>query len=182
MARQKIDDQQRRERMEQWVRAHSGQVYRTALYYMKDHAAAEDVTQDAFLLAYRHMDSFRGQGSPAAWLMRIAANRAKEELRSRWHRSVTTREDWQAQADRIASTPSPAVALEDRQDLLRALGTLDDKLRRTLLLYYYYDFRDREIAWLENVSPAAVRKRLERGRRRLASILSTEGTDGDGHR
>lgn len=175
MAKRTEDAAQRAQLIEEWVREHSGQVYRTALFYMKDHAAAEDVTQDTFVLAFRHMDSFRGKSSPATWLMRIAANRAKEVLRSRWHRSVSPSEDWEAQAAAIAAGPSPEEELSDREDMLRALGKLDDKSRRALLLHYYYGFRDREIAVIEDLSPSAVRKRLERGRKRLGELLAEDG-------
>ncbi len=175
MTKRTIEDAQHAQLIEAWVREHSGQVYRTALFYMKDHAAAEDVTQDTFVLAFRHMDSFRGKSSPATWLMRIAANRAKEVLRSRWHRSVSPSEDWEAQAAAIAAAPSPEEDLADREDMLRALGKLDDKSRRALLLHYYYGFRDREIAVIEDLSPAAVRKRIERGRNRLGELLAEDG-------
>jgi RNA polymerase sigma-70 factor (ECF subfamily) len=107
--------------------------------------------------------------------MRIAANRAKEVLRSRWHRSVSPSEDWEAQAAAIAAAPSPEEDLADREDMLRALGKLDDKSRRALLLHYYYGFRDREIAVIEDLSPAAVRKRIERGRNRLGELLAEDG-------
>jgi RNA polymerase sigma-70 factor (ECF subfamily) len=164
----------REERMEQWVREHGGQVYRTALYYMKDPAAAEDISQETFLLAFRHMDEFRGKGSPAGWLMRIAANQAKDALRSRWHRDVTKVDDWDGQLSLLTGTSSTEEDLANGAEMAEALGRLEDKLRRPLLLHYFYGFRDREIAVLLNLSPAAVRKRLERGRERLRGYL--EGT------
>ncbi len=165
----------REARIEQWIAEHGGQVYRTALYYMKDSAAAEDISQETFLLAYRHMDEFRGKGSPAGWLMRIAANQAKDALRSVWHRKVTVSEDWEAQEAMIRGAMSPEDDLADGGELTAAMGRLDDKLRRPLLLHYYYGFRDREIAALEDLSPAAVRKRLERGREQLRKLLSEKG-------
>ena len=161
----------REQRIEQWVREHGGQVYRTALYYMKDSAAAEDVSQETFLLAFRHMDEFRGKGSPAGWLMRIAANQAKDVLRSRWHRDVSKIDDWDEQLSLLAGAASTEEDLANGTEMTEALGRLEDKLRRPLLLHYYYGFHDREIAVLLNLSPAAVRKRLERGRDRLRGYL-----------
>lgn len=170
----------REARIEQWIREHGGQVYRTAFYYMKDAALAEDVSQETFLLAYRHMDEFRGKGTPASWLMRIAANQAKEALRSKWHRDVSKVDDWDAQAalmsgpDRSAGDSSPEDRLANRDEVATALGQLDNRLRRPLLLHYYYGFRDREIAVLLNLTPAAVRKRLERGREKLGRLMGKE--------
>lgn len=170
----------REARIEQWIREHGGQVYRTALYYMKDAALAEDVSQETFLLAYRHMDEFRGKGTPASWLMRIAANQAKEALRSKWHRDVSKVDDWDAQAalmsgpDRSAGDSSPEDRLANRDEVATALGQLDNRLRRPLLLHYYYGFRDREIAVLLDLTPAAVRKRLERGREKLGHLMGKE--------
>lgn len=178
--RKQADHAAREARIEQWIREHGGQVYRTAFYYMKDAALAEDVSQETFLLAYRHMDEFRGKGTPAAWLMRIAANQAKEALRSKWHRDVSKVDDWDAQAalmsgpDRSAGDSSPEDRLANRDEVATALGQLDNRLRRPLLLHYYYGFRDREIAVLLNLTPAAVRKRLERGREKLGHLMGRE--------
>lgn len=178
--RKPADFAAREARIEQWIREHGGQVYRTALYYMKDAALAEDVSQETFLLAYRHMDEFRGKGTPASWLMRIAANQAKETLRSKWHRDVSKVDDWDAQAalmsgpDRSAGDSSPEDRLANRDEVATALGQLDNRLRRPLLLHYYYGFRDREIAVLLDLTPAAVRKRLERGREKLGRLMGKE--------
>ncbi len=178
MEHRQSSGEEREARIGEWIRDHSGQVYRTALYFMKDHAAAEDIVQETFLLAYRHMDEFRGTGSPAGWLIRIAANRARDELRTRWHRDVSKMGDWEAQAAMIAGDPPPDRTVADRDELVQALARLDDRLRRSFLLHYFYGFRDREIAAIENLTPAAVRKRLERGREKLRRMLSDrEGDD-----
>lgn len=172
MEHRQSSGEEREARIGEWIRDYGGTVYRTALYFMKDHAAAEDIAQETFLLAYRHMDEFRGTGSPAGWLVRIAANRARDELRTRWHRDVDKTGEWEAQAALVAGGPAPDEAAADRDELAQALARLDGRLRTPLLLHYFYGFRDREIAAIENLTPAAVRKRLERGRERLRRILS----------
>jgi DNA-directed RNA polymerase specialized sigma24 family protein len=58
-------------------------AYRTALGVVRDPALAADVTQDAYVAAYRHRDDFRGDAPSAAWLHRIVVNEALA-ARRRW--------------------------------------------------------------------------------------------------
>ena len=61
-------------------------VFAVAMKYLKDEDAAEDVTQDALLLAHRHRGSFRGTSRFSTWLYRVAATTALMHLRSRRRR------------------------------------------------------------------------------------------------
>ncbi|HLU67996.1 MAG TPA: sigma-70 family RNA polymerase sigma factor [Kofleriaceae bacterium] len=61
-------------------------VYSVAMKYLKDEDAAEDVTQDALLLAHLHRDSFRGDSRFSTWLYRVAATTALMHLRRRRRR------------------------------------------------------------------------------------------------
>src|SRR5262245_26494472 len=62
-------------------------VFAFAMKYLKDEDAAEDVTQDAMLLAHRHRDGFRGDSRFSTWLYRVAATTALMHLRRKRRRS-----------------------------------------------------------------------------------------------
>ena len=62
--------------MEVLMRRHNRLLYRTARAILRDDAEAEDAVQDAYLQAYRALDSFRGESKVSTWLVRIAANEA----------------------------------------------------------------------------------------------------------
>ena len=74
------------------VRQHERQVYNVALRMVGQADAAEDVTQDTFLLAYKSLHQFRG-GLFRAWLLRIATNRCYDELRRRQRRPADSFEE-----------------------------------------------------------------------------------------
>ena len=63
------------------VNRYSGRIYALALAMVRDAQRAEDVTQEAFIRAYEHLDGFRGASAFGTWLYRIAYNRAAGECR-----------------------------------------------------------------------------------------------------
>ena len=65
------------------VNRYSGRIYALALAMVRDAQRAEDVTQEAFIRAYEHLDGFRGASAFGTWLYRIAYNRAAGECRRR---------------------------------------------------------------------------------------------------
>ena len=70
------------------VLAYQGLAYNVAARMLSDFDLAEDVTQTAFLSAYRSLDTFRG-GSFKAWVMRMVTNACYDELRRRQRRPTT---------------------------------------------------------------------------------------------
>ena len=62
--------------MDALMRRHNRVLYRTARAILRDDAEAEDAVQEAYLQAYRSLDSFRGESKFSTWLVRIAANQA----------------------------------------------------------------------------------------------------------
>lgn len=62
--------------LEALMRRHNRTLYRTARAILRDDAEAEDAVQEAYLQAYRALDSFRGESKFSTWLVRIAANEA----------------------------------------------------------------------------------------------------------
>ena len=65
------------------VTEHQRQVYSLALRLTGNPAAADDITQEAFISAWRHLDGFRGESSFKTWLFRIAANKVRSYWRWR---------------------------------------------------------------------------------------------------
>src|SRR6185312_9667444 len=74
------------------VRSHERQAYAVALRLLQRPEHAEDATQDAFIQAYRALDTFRG-GSFRAWLMRIVTNRCYDMLRAGNRRAAHSLDD-----------------------------------------------------------------------------------------
>jgi RNA polymerase sigma factor (sigma-70 family) len=138
--------------------------------------AAEDITQDVFLTAYRRIDSYRG-GIFRAWLLRIAANACTDELR-RLSRRPQTSLDLAADSGTPIDLPDESESPEDsalRGELSRyiqaGLMALPPDQRAVVVLSDVQGLSYDEMAQALNASLGTVKSRLSRGRGRLREIL-----------
>jgi len=151
-------------------------VYRLCLRMLASIPAAEDVTQDVFLSAYRRIDSFRG-GVFRAWLLRIAANACTDELRRRRHRpqvSLDGAGDDDSPLHLVDGSESPEESLlrrELRSHIQAGLMALPLDQRVVVVLCDVQGLTYEEISEVLNVSLGTVKSRLSRGRARLREIL-----------
>lgn len=156
-------------------------VYAVGRRYVRDEAAADDVAQDAMLLAFRHRGSFRGESHPRTWLHRIAMMTALGYLRrkQRLDARVTGCDPAELAESSAAAVPSAASALETHElaeQLRRRLGELDEKYAAVLRLRAE-DLRDQEIAARLGLTISAVKVRAHRARGMLRQVLAPELAD-----
>ena len=131
-----------------WPRAH-----RAAYLVVHDAAAAEDIAQEAFLAALRHLDGFE-RGRPfGPWLHRIVVNRAIDWARARQLRG-------EAELLDVVAAPDTD-PLDD--SLLGALAALPPDHRAVIVLRHLLDYTPGEIAELLGVPRGTVNSRLRRG-------------------
>jgi RNA polymerase sigma-70 factor, ECF subfamily len=148
-------------------------LYRTALGVCGDASLAADVTQDAYLAAYRQRASFRGDVPVEAWLHRIAVNAALSALR---HRRVR----WVEPFDPLRHDRSARAAESDRiVDIERALARLDPRSRAAVVLRYFHDLDYATIATILGTSVGNVGSILSRSLDRMEAEL-TDGEPGAG--
>ncbi|MEM7160104.1 MAG: sigma-70 family RNA polymerase sigma factor [Myxococcota bacterium] len=146
-------------------REHYGLVWGTARRFGVDDHLLDDAVQEAFLVAYRRMDSFEGP-SPKAWLYgitrRVASNVRRSELRSR-RRKDAVRQTMQA------STPRPADAVEAWQSLDRFLAGLGERQREIFVLSELEGMTGAEVARSLGLRPSTTYDAIRALRRRFAS-------------
>jgi len=155
-----------------------GFVYAISRRYVRDDDDAQDVAQEAMLLAYRNRASFRGESHPRTWLHRIAATTALGHLRRQKRRSahVADADPEQLHGLHDAIAPSAEDVLVDRESADQLAGELlrlDEKYASVLRLRNA-DLREEEIAERLGISVAAVRVRAHRARGMLREALSAE--------
>ena len=156
-------------------------TYTLALRLTGDPHEAADVTQEAYLRAYRSIDGFRGESRFSTWMYRITANCASTHMgRLRRHRrrnrelavdemvvDETGSHDPQARTD----------AAELQQQLLEALDSLPAKLRAVVVLRDSYDMSHEDIAEQLGISVSAAKVRLHRARRKVhEAVFADEGS------
>lgn len=164
--------------LEGWLAESYAPSYRTAVVLLRNAADAEDAVQEAFLRVWRFRDSLRNRADYRPWLYRVLVNTCYSSLR----REIRHR-DRRASADALESVPQgDRVTLVDaRHDIDRALADLTVDLRTVVLLRYFADLSEREIAIATGRPVGTVKSRLVEARRRIA-LHPAVGVDADDHR
>jgi RNA polymerase sigma-70 factor, ECF subfamily len=155
-----------------WVGARYGRAYRTAALICGNPADAEEAVQDAFLRAWRFRDALPTDGRRDAWLYRVLVNACYSKLRKEVPRRERERQTLDPDGGPSATTESPEHGAE-RSVLADALSStlqdLPEQLRVVVILRYYADLSEREIAIAIRRRPGTVKSRLHEARRRLAA-------------
>lgn len=160
------------------VERESASVVRTCHRVLGDLHEAEDAAQEAFVIAYRSLAGWRGEGSFGAWLGRIAVRNAVRRAKAR--RPVTRMDP--TDPDRgLGSAASggadPAVVAlraEHADELRRAVGRLDEPYRETVMLRFYGQLSLAEIAAETDRPIGTVKTHLFRGLARLRAAMTAD--------
>jgi RNA polymerase sigma-70 factor (ECF subfamily) len=142
----------------QWPRA-----YRVAYLIVQDHAGAEDIAQEAFLSAVRHLDRFDRDRPFGPWLHRIVANRAIDWARARQARREVAGESYLEPVDPTTLDAEIPYAGETARMLAGGLAVLPPEQRAVIVLRYLLQYTPGEIAELLDVPRGTVNSRLRRG-------------------
>jgi RNA polymerase sigma-70 factor (ECF subfamily) len=166
----------------QLVQAYERPVYNLTYRMLGDSAEAEDAAQETFLRAYQNLHRYDASRSFGTWILSIAAHFCIDLLRKK----KFTMFSMDAENDEgttfelpDASAPDPeieSVKREQRDRLHLLLKDLDATDRATVIMRYWYDFSEVEIANSLNLTVSAVKSRLHRSRRALAGMWQEETT------
>lgn len=151
---------------------HRAAIYRTAIVIAGDRATAEEILQETFLRAFKHINRVHEGVSIAPWLYRIAVNLAYD-MTARRNRGFQLINNL---VERLvsATTLSPEQKVEERelQNLIyEAINQLEFKQRATLVLFYLQDFSLLEIAEIMDCPVGTVKSRLYYARENLRQKL-----------
>jgi RNA polymerase sigma-70 factor (ECF subfamily) len=136
-------------------------------------AIAEELLQETFVDVLEHIGAFEGRCPLAAWIRRIAVNRALMYLRSPWHRGLEWLDKDPGGADRLPSQCADPAALPDAA-LERALMTLPAISRAVVWLHDVEGMTHAEIGFALGRTPSFSKSQLARAHRRLREALRNE--------
>jgi RNA polymerase sigma-70 factor (ECF subfamily) len=148
-------------------------VFAVAMKFVKNEIDAEDVAQDALVLAHRHKDSFRGQSKYSTWLYRVAVTTALMHLRSkkRRGREVSCTElsdkelDWISALESKAPSPESLCASREELSLVdRELRKLGSKYTKLLRLRWFEGYSEKECGKRLGLPITTVKTRAFRAR------------------
>ena len=160
------------------VLKYQGRIATLVARFVNDATEVEDVTQEAFIKAFRALPKFRGESAFYTWLYRIASNAAKNYLVARGRRPATTTEVQEAEyfeegdALREIETPENAYfGSELAKTVQGALEGLPDELRAALSLREFDGLSYEEIADVMACPVGTVRSRIFRARETVEQAI-----------
>lgn len=142
------------------MNAHRGRILNLAWQILRDHEAAEDAAQEAFVRVFSKLPTFRGNSSFGTWLYRVALNVCLERKRALKPENI--RED--------EETVAPSSNSEMKMALEWALDQLPEPHRVALILREWHGLNYEEITAICSVPVGTVRSRLHEGRARFRQI------------
>jgi RNA polymerase sigma-70 factor, ECF subfamily len=167
------------------MRLYRARILRYAMFAVRDRDAAETITQECFLKAYRARESFRGDCSLSTWLMQIAVNLVRDYARSKqfqfWKRAQTSAVDVSEVTEFLkhpgSSAESGVLAREQLKAVWAAVEKLSKMQREVFLLRFVEEMELREIAELTGMKESTVKSHLYRALNSVRTRVLTE-TDG----
>lgn len=153
------------------VQRWQGRVVTLAHRFCRDRDLAEDLAQLAFLRAYRRLDTWRADGPFGRWLLRLAVNVYKSELRRPRPQAVAL-DDAPESADPSAHE-DPGTEFDEA--VRHGVAALPARYRDALTMYYFEGRDVAAAAELLGVAPGTLKARLSRGRRLLRAVMEDMG-------
>ncbi|MCB1644715.1 MAG: RNA polymerase sigma factor [Pseudomonadales bacterium] len=149
---------------EQLYRIHGGRVFALCVRLCGDRDMAEDLTQEAFVLAWRKLSGFRGDSAFGSWLYRVATNAVLSYLRKNKH-FINSLDVDELVEDGQADGTAEQLGLE------AAIGKLPDGARTVFVLYSLEGYTHDEIAEMLGIAQGSSKAQLHRARQLLKSYL-----------
>lgn len=143
------------------VKAYSDMLLRIAIHYTRRRELAEDCVQDCFCKLIK-VRRFKTEEHLKAWLIRVTINRCKDELKSSYNQKVL----------RLGN--DYAAPSEEKENLKTELGKLTPLEQNIIYLYYYEDYKIKEIAKIYKKTENAVMIILSRARQKLREFIVEE--------
>ncbi|MFD2101106.1 RNA polymerase sigma factor [Flagellimonas iocasae] len=139
-----------------------------AMRFVKNYDDAEDVVQESFIKAFQRIEQFKGEVTFGAWLKRIVVNGCIDFLKSKNQRTVELNESYLHITDEQDWHVEEGITLEE---VKKSIEELPDKYRYVVQLFLVEGYDHSEIAQIMNITEAASRTRLLRGKIQLKESL-----------
>ncbi len=149
-------------------------IYRFVLRFVRDHALADDLTQETFLRAHNKLESLKETSTLSTWLYRIATNVCYDHFKRASTRYETQHEDEDAQVEDRGPGLDQVIDQADMGECIREfIELLPDSYRTVLMLHDLKGMTNPEIAKALQCPLSTVKIRLHRARHRLKAALGS---------
>ena len=144
------------------IREHKLSLYRVARGILNNESDIEDALSNCILKAYKNIGKLSQEKFFKTWLTRILINECKNIIKKN--------KDYYIEDDKLININVYNDTYKD-VDLQNALLELDERIRETIILYYYEDMKQTDIAKLLDINEATVRSRIFKGKEKLRTVL-----------
>lgn len=156
---------------------HAQVMFNLIARIVRDQTTAEDLLQDVFWQIWENASQYRGSGAALAWMMRVARNRALDQLRRQRVRPPAV----SAEAEEVEAVADPVMTDEvvenqmRRAQIQRALSAIPEDQRICLELAYFEGLTQREIAEQTNLAVGTIKSRIRIGLEKVERLLRSSG-------
>ena len=149
--------------------AYGQSMFTTAFNMVKDDALAQDLMHEAFLKAFKKIESFTGEATFGSWLKRIVINQCLDWIKRKKLETVELKEYMEPAQDETSWNVDPEIRLNE---ILRWNEELPLKCNNVVKLYLLEGYDHQEEAQILDISEVASRSQLSRGKSRLKELLT----------
>lgn len=168
---------------------HSDRAYKIAYSYVNDLEDAKEIVQETFLKIYLHIKDFYGlsREETIAMIVIYTKNTSIDFLRKQIRRikssSISYKDEEEIKEYEIpdvSSSPDELIIKKELQERVgKYIGMLPDPQREVIILKYYYNKKDKEIADILNINESAVSSRVSRAKRKLRELIGGSADEQD---
>ena len=143
-------------------------MFNTAYNFIKDDDIAQDVMQEAFIKAFKKIESFSGEATFGAWLKRIVVNQSLDYIKKQKIQTVELNDNIVYMAD---DEPWEVDAEIKLSAIYKCIEELPQKCKNVVKLYLIEGYDHQEVAQILEISEVASRSQLSRGKSKLKELL-----------
>lgn len=168
MVSESVYKQSKEELLRFLIEEYAEQIKRLAYTYVKYWSTAEDIMQEVYIKCYQKLETFRGESSYKTWLYKIAINKSKDYLKSKWYKNIFPSENIYDSI--LKTTDSPELQLMENQEniaFLKLVMDLPSIYREVIILFYYEQLKISEIHEVTGVNQETLKTRLRRAKKIL---------------
>lgn len=143
-------------------------VFRTCYMILNDYYLAEDAAQETFFKVYCKLNTFKGKSSIKTWITKISINICKDKLKNKINKEIPYE-------DFASCTASPKEnEIDNKLVIVRVITDLPIELREVIVLYYYQELKQNEIAKILKIPLTTVAYRLKKAKETLKSNIKED--------
>lgn len=139
-------------------------ILRMCYLYLNDYQLAEDAMQETFVRVFRYYEKFAQRSSAKTWITRIAINVCKDIMAKKRDEQMWQMDDFEEER---GCEEHQYLSVENNMVISRAIGSLEEKLRAVVILFYYQEMNTAQIAKILNIPRTTVEFRLRQARKML---------------